>query len=133
MFKRWASFILILIVVLSTMSVFADVQQGPEVYTITVTEDGGRYQLGNVELTFKHDSMQKGMEPTTFTVQLYAENGTPYIQFDPSVDNFAKDVKIKVQKGEVSMYDIATGETANVQLENYNFKVEHFSRYIIQD
>lgn len=132
MFKRWTSFILILIVVLSTMNVFADVQQGPDVYTITVTEAGGRYQLGNVEVTFKQDSLEKEMNPITFTVQIYAENGTPYIQFDPSVEKFAKDVKIKVNKGEATMYDKATGETINVQLQNYNFKVEHFSRYIIQ-
>jgi hypothetical protein len=132
MLKRWASFILILLVVLSTMNVFADVQQGPEVYTITVTEDGGRYQLGNVELTFKKDSMQKDMEPVTFTVQLYAENGTPYIQFDTSVSHFAKGVMIKVNKGDVTLFDTATGQPIQVHLNNYNFKVEHFSRYIIQ-
>lgn len=132
MFKRWASFILILVVVLSTMNVFADTQQGPEVYTITVTEDGGRYQVGNIQLTFMKDSMQKGMEPATFTVQLYSENGTPYIQFDPSVSQFAKDVKIKVQKGEYELYDMVTGQPTNIDFENYNFKVEHFSRYITQ-
>lgn len=132
MFKKLTSFILILVVVLSTMSVFADVQQGPEVYTITVTEAGGRYQLGNVELNFKQDSMQKGMDPVTFTVQLYTENGTPYLEIEPSVAQFAKDVHIKVEKGNYAMYDIATGQTANIQFVNYNFKVEHFSRYITQ-
>lgn len=131
-FKRWASFILILMVVLSTMTVFADTQQGPAVYNITVTEDGGRYQVGNIELTFKKDSMQKDMEPITFTVQLYAENGTPYIQFDPSVEKFNKDVRIRVQGGTYQMYDIAKGQTTNIKFVNYSFKVEHFSRYITQ-
>ncbi|MDF2520275.1 MAG: hypothetical protein K0R84_903 [Clostridia bacterium] len=133
MFKKWASLILIFVVVLSTAFVFADAKNAPDTYTITVTEDGGKYQLGNIELNFKKDSMEKGMEPVTFTVQLYAENGIPYIDIEPSVEQFAKDVKVKVEKGEVEMYDIATNTTVNVELENYSFKVEHFSRYILVD
>lgn len=133
MFKKFASFILILAMVLSFTTVFADAQQAPEVYTITVTEDGGRYDFGNVELTFKKDSMEKGMLPVTFTVTFYAENGVPYIDINPSVALFARDVKIKVEKGEVALYDVATGETTNIEFENYNFKVEHFSRYGLFD
>ena len=133
MFKRWASFILILAMILSFSTVFADVQQSPQVYNITVTEEGGKYNFSNVELTFKKDSMQKGMQPVTFTVTFYTENGVPYIDISPSVNQFARDVKIKVQKGEIKMYDIATDETVNIELENYNFKVEHFSRYVLMD
>lgn len=123
--------------VLSFTTVFADAQQAPEVYTITVTEDGGRYDFGNVELTFKKDSMEKGMQPVTFTVAFYAENGVPYIDISPSVDQFARDVKIKVEKGEVALYVVekgeTTGETTNIDFENYTFKVEHFSRYSLMD
>ena len=137
MFKKFASFILILAMVLSFTTVFADAQQAPEVYTITVTEDGGRYDFGNVELTFKKDSMEKGMQPVTFTVAFYAENGVPYIDISPSVDQFARDVKIKVEKGEVALYVVekgeTTGETTNIDFENYTFKVEHFSRYSLMD
>lgn len=132
MFKRWAGFILIFVMLLSFSTVFADTLQAPQVYTITVTEEGGVYNFDNVELIFKKDSMGKDMQPITFTVSLYTENGVPYIDIEPSVESFSKDVKIKVHKGELEMYDIITGETLNVELENYNFKVEHFSRYIIQ-
>jgi hypothetical protein len=132
MLKRWAGFILIFVMLLSFSTVFADTLQAPQVYTITVTEEGGIYNFDNVELIFKKDSMGKDMQPITFTVSLYTENGVPYIDIEPSVDTFSKDVKIKVHKGELEMYDIITGETLNIELENYNFKVEHFSRYIIQ-
>lgn len=133
MLKRWASFILILVMVCSFSAVFADAQQAPEVYNITVTEKGGNFEFGNVELNFKKDSISKDMQSIDFTVAFYAENGTPYIDINPSVEQFAKDVKIKVRKGEVAMYDTVTGETVNIQLDNYNFKVEHFSRYILMD
>lgn len=133
MFKRWASFILILTMLLSFTAVFADAQQAPEVYTIAVTEDGGTYDFGNVQVTFKKDSLPQDMQQINFTIAFYAENGVPYIDIDPSVKEFAKDVKIKVEKGDIAMYDIATGKTVNIQLDNYNFKVEHFSRYVIID
>ena len=132
MFKRWASFILILAMVFSFSTVFADVAQAPEVYNITVTEDGGKYDFGNVELAFNKDSIEQGMQPVTFTISFYAENGVAYIDITPSVEQFAKDVKIKVDKAEIEMFDITTGKTIKVKLVNYNFKVEHFSRYIIQ-
>jgi hypothetical protein len=132
MFKRWAGFILIFVMLLSFSTVFADTLQAPQVYTITVTEEGGVYNFDNVELIFKKDSMSKDMQPITFIISLYTENGVPYIDIEPSVESFSKDVKIKVHKGELEMFDIITGETLNIELENYNFKVEHFSRYIIQ-
>ena len=133
MFKRWASFIIIVAMILSFSSVFAEVQQVPQSYNITVTEDGGKYNFDNVELTFKKNSIEKDMQQVTFEVALYVENGVPYIDINPSVQQFAKDVKVKVSKGEIALYDIATGEIVNIQLENYNFKVEHFSRYVLMD
>jgi len=133
MFKRWASFILICVMVFSFTTVFADVQQAPKVYNITVTEDGGKYKLDNVELMFKKDSMGRDMEPITFTIALYAEDGVPYIDIEPSVDKFEKAVTIKVLKGEREMYDIATGESTEIRFDNYTFKVNHFSRYVLID
>ena len=133
MFKRWASFIIIVAMILSFSSVFAEVQQVPQSYNITVTEDGGKYNFDNVELTFKKNSIEKDMQQVTFEVALYVENGVPYIDINPSVELFAKDVEVKVKKGEIALYDIATGEIVNIQLENYNFKVEHFSRYVLMD
>jgi hypothetical protein len=132
MLKRWAGFILIFVMLLSFSTVFADTLQAPQVYTITVTEEGGVYNFGNVELIFKKDSMGEDMQPITFFVSLYIKDGLLIIDIEPSVESFSKDVKIKVHKGEQEIYNITTGETVNVELENYNFKVEHFSRYIIQ-
>jgi hypothetical protein len=132
MLKRWAGFILIFVMLLSFSTVFADTQQAPQVYTITVTEEGGKYIFENVELVFNKDSMGKGMQPITFTVSLYAEDGVPYVDIAPSIEAFSRNVSIKVHRGELEMYDIITGETLNVELETYNFNVEHFSRYIIQ-
>lgn len=133
MFKRWASFILITILVLSTTVVFADAQQGAKVYEITVTEAGGKYDLGNVELIFKKDTLEKNMQPVTFTVALYAENGVPYIDIEPSIEKFAKKVTIKVDHCEIQLYDKMTEQTVNIPLNKYNLKVKHFSRYILID
>lgn len=133
MFKRWASFILILVMILSFSTVFADSQQAPQVYNITVTEAGGSYNFSNVELAFIKDFMGKNMQPIDFTVSFYAENGVPYIELVPSVEKFDKAVAIKVKAAKTEMYDIATGQTVNIRLKNYNFKVYHFSRYILQD
>ena len=132
MLKRWAGFILIFVMLLSFSTVFADTQQAPKVYNITVTEAGGIYNFDNVELIFKKDSMGKDMQPITFSVSLYAESGVPYIDIKPSVESFSNDVTIKVHKGELEMFDIITGETLNMELENYKLKIQHFSRYIIQ-
>jgi hypothetical protein len=133
MFKRWASFILLLAMLFSFATVFADVQQAPEIRNITITEAGGKFKLHNVEMMFRKDFMGKDMEPITFTVALYTENGVPYIDIEPSVEKFSKEVTISVKKGEITMYDIATGKNVNVKLENYRFNVKHFSRYIIID
>lgn len=133
MFKRWASFILILVMVFSFSTVFADAQQAPKVYNITVTENGGVYNFDNVELAFNKNFMDKDMQSITFTVSIYAENGVPYIDIEPSVEKFNKAVTIKVKQGITEIYDMATNATVAVELENYTFKVEHFSRYILQD
>jgi hypothetical protein len=76
--------------------------------------------------------MGKDMEPITFIVSQYAEDGVPYIDIEPSVEKFAKPVTIKVKKGTVAMFDISANSTIKFTLENYHFKVNHFSRYIIQ-
>jgi hypothetical protein len=132
MFKRWASFILILVMVFSLSTVFADANLGPEVWNITVTEQGGNYKLGNVELQFPKNFMGKDMEPITFIVSQYIEDDVPYIDIEPSVEKFDKPITIKVKKGTVEMYDTSTDRTIKVRLENYCFRVKHFSRYIIQ-
>ncbi|MFZ5352549.1 MAG: hypothetical protein ACOZCL_07490 [Bacillota bacterium] len=109
MFKKL--FVLLLITSLicsSTLIILAD-SSGPDVYTITVTEDSGSYTFGNIEVTFKKDSLGRSFEPVVFTVSVYAENGTPYIEFTPDVEEFFMDVHIKVKKGTMDFYDTVLG------------------------
>lgn len=92
MFKRWTCFILIFIVVLSSSAVFADAQSEPNEYNITATKAGGRYELGEVELTHKKDFIEKEVEPVIFTVQLYTKNEVPFI--DSSVQTRSRYILI---------------------------------------
>lgn len=96
--------------------------------TITVTEEGGRYQIGFVNVEFKKDMLDLD-EPITFDVKIYAENGVAYIEFEPDVATFYKKVHIRIDKYDGLLYDVATGENISVDVKKQQILAEHFSRY----
>lgn len=125
---------ILIICMIFSLSSFAFADSGlsaPEEYQITVTSKGGTFDFGDVSVQFLNGFMGKDAAPITFTVYLYSENGTPYIEFTPSVEKFVKDVHINVKKSTRAFYDIVTEKTINIHLDSYHFKVEHFSRYSI--
>lgn len=103
----------------------------PVIYkdTITVTEDGGRYQIGFVNVEFKKDFLDPAMLPRTFEVQVYAENGVGYIEFSPSTPNFFKKVHIRIDNYNGLLYDKAAGKNIQVNFKKQQILAEHFSRY----
>lgn len=124
-----------LIILLTFMMIFASLPvlaaaEEPVIYkeTITVTEDGGRYQIGFIEVEFKKDFLGKGMEPVTFDVEVYAENGLGYIEFSPDAEDFAKKVHIRVNSYEGLLYDKALGENILIDTGKVHLTTDHFSR-----
>jgi len=103
----------------------------PVIYkdTITVTQDGGRYQIGFIEVEFKKDWLEADKLPVTFEVKIYAENGKGYIEFSPDIPHFIKKVHIRVDDYKGLLYDVAKGENIYVNYKHKNFTVEHFSRF----
>lgn len=128
--KKRFIILLTFIMVFASMPVLAAAEE-PVIYkdTITVTEDGGRYQIGFVEVEFKKDFLGKGMEPVTFDVEIYAENGLPYIEFSPDAEDFTKKVHIRVDSYEGLLYDKALGENIEVDIQKQQIVTDHFSRY----
>lgn len=107
----------------------ADIQE-PITYeeTFTVTEKGGNFEIGFVQLQFKKGFLDENL-PLVLDVKIYAENGVVFIDFSPDVSEFKKDVKIKAHKFDGYIYDVATGENIYINLPQQHFYVSHFSRY----
>jgi len=105
--KKRIVMLLTLLIVLAAIPVAA--AEEPVIYqdTITVTSEGGRFQVGFIELEFKKDFLEKDMEPVTFNVEIYAENGVGYIEITPDAIDFDKKVHIRVASYEGLIYDKA--------------------------
>lgn len=123
--------ILTLICSLLLSSIPVSASDEPVIYrdTITVTADGGRYQIGFVNVEFKKDFLDPSMLPATFEVKVYADNGAGIIEFSPDTPNFFKKVHIRVDSYEGLLYDIAQGKNVQVKYKKQQILAEHFSRY----
>jgi hypothetical protein len=97
--------------------------------TITVTEDGGSYQVGFVDIVFKKNFIEADRLPAVFNVEIYAENGTAYIEFKPDTEGFLKDVHLKVDDYKGPLYDKAKGKNIKMDIRKQQIVAEHFSRY----
>lgn len=99
--------------------------------TITVTEDGGRYQVGFVNVEFKKNFISDEKLPATFEVQVYAENGVVYVEFSPDTPEFFKKVHIRVDKYNGLLYDKSLGKNIKVNINKQQILAPHFSRYCL--
>ncbi|MTI70586.1 MAG: hypothetical protein FH751_10095 [Firmicutes bacterium] len=124
--KRVLSLMLVAILLFASVPAFA--QENPVVYkeTITVTEDGGRYEIGFINVEFKKGTLDS---TKTFEVKVYSENGKGYIEFSPDADNFNKKVHIKVKKYEGLIYDKVLNKNIEIDVSPQQILVDHFSRY----
>lgn len=126
--------LVLLVLICSLLFSFIPVSasDGPVIYkdTITVTADGGRYQIGFVNVEFKKDFLDPSMLPATFEVKVQADNGAGTIEFSPDTPNFFKKVHIRVDSYEGLLYDIAQGKNVQVKYKKQQILAEHFSRYI---
>ncbi len=99
--------------------------------TITLENRNTKFDIGFVRVHFKKDTLPEELYPITFEVKLYAEDGEIYIEFSPDVEEFFKDVKIKVKAYEGFIFDISLDEYIYVDIPTQVFKVPHFSRWFI--
>lgn len=128
-------FLLVMVLTLIFSILPASAAEEPVIYkdTITVTEDGGRYQIGFIEVEFKKDFIEADKLPATFEVQIYADNGKGYIEFAPDTPNFYKKVHIRVDAYKGLLYDVSKGENIYVNYKKKHITAEHFSRVCWDD
>lgn len=127
MWRKLVFFLLALIFIFSSIPVNAE--EKPVIYkeTITVTEDGGRYQIGFVNVEFKKDFLNAEKLPITFEVTVYCENGIPGISFTPDVPDFYKKVHIRTDSYTGLLYDATTGKNIQVNVDKQQVLAPHFS------
>jgi hypothetical protein len=91
-----------------------------------VTSDGGRFEIGFVQIDFRKSFMED--IPEAFKTEIYAEDGLVYIEFSPDVDEFFKDVRVHAFSYSGYIFDRATNKNIYVNIPNQVLKFEHFSR-----
>lgn len=97
--------------------------------TIVLSNHTSHFEVGFVRVDFKKNALPDEAYPITFEVKLYAEDGEIYIEFSPDVEEFFKDVKIHVFAFDGYIYDVSLEEFIYVEVPNFVFKVDHFSRW----
>lgn len=122
-------FVLVLSLMLGTIA-FAE-NENPVLFSgsFTVTNEGGKFQVGFVEIHFKKGSLPDGIDSITFNAQIYAENGDVYIEFSPDA-KFKKNVHLKCLGYEGYIYDRSAGINIFVKIKKQQLKTDHFSRFI---
>ncbi|ABP67963.1 hypothetical protein Csac_2385 [Caldicellulosiruptor saccharolyticus DSM 8903] len=129
--KKWSIAILLVFVLSLGLSSIAFAQDETPIQfsgSFTVTNEGGKFQVGFVEIDFKKDSLPDGIDAITFYAQIYAENGTVYIEFSPDA-KFKKDVHLRCEGYEGYIYDRSAGKNIYVTLKKQQLKTDHFSRF----
>ncbi len=129
MSKKIVVFLILLALVLSAIPVSA--AQEPVIYnsTITVTSEGGVYQVGFVSIEFKKEFLDAQKLPVTIDVEVSAVNGVAGIELDPSMSDFCKKVHVRVAKYNGLLYDKTTGQNIQVDVKKLQLVVNHFSRH----
>ncbi|MBN2604347.1 MAG: hypothetical protein JXR62_00830 [Bacilli bacterium] len=97
--------------------------------SVTIDNSMNKFEIGFVTVTFRKNFVEEDLYPITFDVKIYAEEGLVYIEFNPSMDAFFKDVQVHAFAYNGYIFDISTGENIYVEIPNQMFKVDHFSRY----
>lgn len=129
--RKVSLFLIVIVLLMTTIPSFASEEKVIYKEIITVTEDGGKFNIGFTEVKFKKNFIEKDRLPKTFEVKIYAENGQAYIEFLPDTSGFKKDVIIKVNEYKGLLYDIALGKNIEVNIKKQKIKAEHFSRYCL--
>lgn len=130
MLKKILSILLVLMFLFSCVPAMAAGEQ-PDTFksTITVTKEGGRYQIGFINLEFKKDFLLMNKLPAVFEVEIAIKDGQAGIEIKPDTEGFFKKVHIRVDSYEGPLYDKDKGEFVKVRIKKQQILADHFSRY----
>lgn len=131
MLRKLMALMVLLALVMSVVPVSA--ADNPVVYkaTITVTKEGGKFQVGFANIEFKKEFIDQKSLPVTIDVEISAENGKAGIDLEmsPSYPDFCKKVHIRVDNYKGLLYDKAAGKNVEVVVKKQQLIVDHFSRH----
>jgi len=122
--------LMVLLLVLFTSIIPVSANEEPITYkrTVTVTNEGGIYQVGFATVEFKKDFI-KGQLPVTFDIEIYADNGEFGIQILPHEECLDKPVHVRVDSFEGYIYDTAVGGNVKANIKKQQLILKHFSRF----
>lgn len=128
--KKVLMLLVILTLIFSSIPVLA-ASEKPVIFkdTITVDKYGGKFQVGFAEIHFLREFLDEEMLPMTFEVEIYANDGTAYIEFTPDTPDFRVPVIIRSKGYEGLLYDKAVGENIEVNIRKQVIVADHFSVY----
>jgi len=135
MLKKWMAVLVAVFYLFTCMPVMAeDNVPGLIQETITVTERGGKFEVGFVTLQFPNKWIDLEGEAEELTVRIYAEKNElgevkVYIDIDKDLKNFNKEVHIKVDSYQGKLLEQSEGKLIDVKVKKQQIKVDHFSRY----
>ncbi|TYQ16657.1 UNVERIFIED_CONTAM: hypothetical protein Cloal_3224 [Acetivibrio alkalicellulosi] len=140
MFKKVCIVLVVISVLITAVPVMAKGQPQVDVSTvvtypvifeesITVTSEGGKFEVGFVTFQFLKNCLPEGELPITFDVKIYAKDGEAGIEISPSVERFTKPVLIKVDRYNQYLFDENAGENVIVNVKKQVVVAKHFSWY----
>lgn len=129
MLKKLTVILVLLVFIISAVPVSAAQDQVIYKSTIKVTEDGGTYRVGFVDVKFKKDFLGRDMQPIRIYIEISAVDGIAGIEFAPDIPSFNKDVTIRVDSYDGLLYDKTKKRNILVHIRKQQFTVKHFSRY----
>lgn len=97
--------------------------------TVTVTENGGSFEVGFVTVRFQKNFLPINQYPKTFTLRVCARDGEVGIEASPDTNSFLKPVLIKVNKYKGYLYDEVTDENVFTSVKKQTIVAKHFSWY----
>ena len=97
--------------------------------TVTITEKGGKVEVGFVTVNFPKDFLAEDQYPKTFTLKVFAKDGKIGIDASPDTQDFSKPVLIKVGNYTGFLYDEVKGENVFVNVKKQTIVAKHFSWY----
>lgn len=97
--------------------------------TVTITEKGGKVEVGFVTVNFPKDFLAEDQYPKTFTLKVFSKDGEIGIEANPDTQDFSKPVLIKVDNYKGFLYDEVKGENVFVNVKKQTIVAKHFSWY----
>lgn len=132
MLKKLGILMVLLLALLTSVIPVSAAEEQPVIYkqTVTVTNEGGFFQVGFATVEFKKDFLE-GQLPATFDIEIYADSVKKEvgIQVLPHEERLDKPVHVRVDAYEGYLYDKVAEKNIWVSIKKQQVIVKHFSRF----